>query len=422
MMAEAQDIRVTLPTLHDGQRAVVREARRMNSVCMGRRWGKSVLGIDRAVHPALAGYPVAFYSPTHKMLTEVWREMNLILGPVTSRRNSQEHRLELITGGIIDMWSLDAPDTSRGRKYKRVVIDEAAMVSDLVAVWDAVIRPTLTDYRGDAWFLSTPKGLNGFHTLFQRGFDDGEPDWMSWQMPTSANPHISPDEIEDARRSTPSDLFAQEWLAQFISAAGAVFRNLDACLTLQPSTPDKHKGHRLVMGVDWAQAHDFTVDCVVCADCCEEVELDRFNQIDYGVQRDRLTTMVRRWGVTDILAEENSIGKPNIDQLYSEGLPIRGFQTTAQSKGSLVQSMALALEREEYHWLADATARGELLAYEAKINPVTNRVTYSAPGGQHDDTVIARCLALKMALTGGPAIGVLEAETLFGDGAAEVWQ
>jgi hypothetical protein len=60
--------------------------------------------------------------------------------------------------------------------------------------------------------------------------------------------------------------------------------------------------------------------------------------------------------------------------------------------------MALALEREEYHWLVDSVARGELLSYEAKINPVTNRVTYSAPSGQHDDTVIARCLGLKAAM------------------------
>jgi hypothetical protein len=217
-------------------------------------------------------------------------------------------------------------------------------------------------------------------------------------MPTSMNPHINPDEIEDARRSTPSDLFAQEWLAQFISAAGAVFRNLEPCLVLSPSTPAAHAGHRIVMGVDWAQAQDFTVISVVCATCRAEVAMDRFNQIDYGVQRDRLTTMARLWNVCDILAEENSIGKPNIDQLYSEGLPIRGFQTTAQSKGPLVQSMALALEREEYHWLVDSVARGELLSYEAKINPVTNRVTYSAPSGQHDDTVIARCLGLKAAM------------------------
>ena len=399
MIAEAQEIHVALPRLHPAQQQMVREARRFNVVSAGRRVGKSVTGIDRITHPALAGFPVGYYCPTHKMLTEVWRATTQILAPVIARRNAQEHRLELMTGGIVDMWSLDSSETSRGRKYKLVVIDEAAMVSNLHEAWHAVIRPTLADFKGGAWFMSTPKGLNFFHDLFQMGTDPALVEWMSWQMPTSVNPYIAPSEIEAARQETPSDLFAQEYLAQFISAAGAVFRNLASCLVLDESTPAAHAGHRLVMGVDWAQAHDFTVLSVGCATCRQEVALDRFNKIDYGVQRDRLSTMAKRWGVTDILAEENSIGKPNIDQLYREGLPVRGFQTTAQSKGPLVQSMALALEREEFHWLSDAVARAELLSYEAKINPVTNRVTYSAPTGQHDDTVIARCLMLQAAMT-----------------------
>lgn len=390
-------IRVVLPRLHEPQRRIIRESKRFNVVACGRRFGKSVLGIDRAIHAALEGYPVGYYAPTHKMLTEVWRELVELVGPVVARKSAQEHRVELLTGGVVDMWSLDAGDTSRGRRYRRAIIDEAAMVVGLLDTWNAVIRPTLTDFKGDAWFLSTPKGINGFHVLYQRGVLNKDK-WASWHMPTTANPYIDPEEIEEARRETPSDLFRQEYEAEFISGAGAVFRNLDACLVLKQSTPDQHAGHRIVAGVDWAMAQDFTVISVVCAECCEEVALDRFNKIDYGFQRDRLTTIVRQWNVVDVLGEENSIGKPNIDQLYSEGLPIRGFQTTAQSKGPLVRSMALALEREEFKFLDDATARAEMLAYKAKINPDTNRVSFSAPSGQHDDTVIARCLALKAAL------------------------
>lgn len=390
-------LRVVLPALHAAQRRITSEARRYNVLACGRRFGKSVLGIDRAILPALAGLPVAYYSPTHKMLTEVWREVCRVLEPVIARRSAQEHRLELITGGVVDMWSLDASETSRGRKYKRIVIDEAAMVADLVAVWNTVLRPTLADYEGDAWFLSTPKGLNGFASLYERGSDATQPDWASWRLPTAANPYILPSEIEAARVETPSDLFAQEWLAEFVSGAGAVFRNLDACLVLDPSTPAEHDGHRIVIGIDWAQSIDYTCASVVCADCLCEVEIDRFNQIDYTIQRGRLVALADRWHATDILAEENSIGRPNIEQIYSEGYPIRGFTTTAQSKGPLVQSMALALEREELRWLADQTARHELASYTASVNPHTNRVTYSAPSGQHDDTVIARCLALSAA-------------------------
>jgi hypothetical protein len=50
----------------------------------------------------------------------------------------------------------------------------------------------LTDYIGEAWFLSTPKGFNYFKTLFDRGQDPEQTDWASWQMPSEGNPHIAP--------------------------------------------------------------------------------------------------------------------------------------------------------------------------------------------------------------------------------------
>ena len=109
----------------------------------GRRWGKTTFGEDRLIGPALDGSPVAYFAPTYGMVTEVWREYTRILRPVTARTNASEHRLELITGGVLDMWSLDSPDAARGRKYARVVIDEAAMIPDLLNTFHLVIRPTL---------------------------------------------------------------------------------------------------------------------------------------------------------------------------------------------------------------------------------------------------------------------------------------
>jgi hypothetical protein len=92
------------------------------------------------------------------MLLEVWRESERILRPITKRRSAQDHRIEYITGGLLEFWSLDNPDAGRGRKYARVIIDEAAMIKFLMDAWRASIRPTLTDLKGDAWFLSTPQG------------------------------------------------------------------------------------------------------------------------------------------------------------------------------------------------------------------------------------------------------------------------
>ena len=74
--------------------------------------------------------------------------------------------IELPNGGLVEVWTLENEDAGRGRKYKRAIVDEAAMVAKLKSSWEESIRPTLTDMEGDAWFLSTPKGLNYFTTCF----------------------------------------------------------------------------------------------------------------------------------------------------------------------------------------------------------------------------------------------------------------
>src|SRR5688500_3801285 len=127
---------LTLPRLHEAQQQIKREAVRFNVLDCGRRFGKDVLLIDRLVEPALHGHPVGWFSPTYPMLTEVWRTLRHTLYPVIQRTDSQQHRLELVTGGVVDMWSLDAFNSARGRKYKRVILNEAAMVGPLQEAWE----------------------------------------------------------------------------------------------------------------------------------------------------------------------------------------------------------------------------------------------------------------------------------------------
>src|SRR5262249_34152990 len=141
-----------------------------------------------------------------KMLSDAWREMRVILGPAITNMNAQERRFELGKGAI-EFWSLDAPDAPRGRKYKRVIVDEAAQVIDFGYAWQHVIRPTLIDYEGDGWWLSTPRGMNFFKQGFDYGQDPLKEDWASWQFPSSANPFMPPAEIEKARQESPELTF-----------------------------------------------------------------------------------------------------------------------------------------------------------------------------------------------------------------------
>jgi len=401
-------LKIQLPAPHAAQRQVLAGAKRLNVVCCGRRWGKSTLGIDRIVKPALEGFPTAWFSPTYKMLLEAWRGLQNVLAPVVTSRNNSEFRLELRGGGSVTMFSLDGEvsDTVRGRAFKCVVIDEAAVVRTLRVVWENSIRATLADFRGDAWFLSTPRGFNDFKLFFDRGQDVEREDWASWQMPTSSNPHIDPAEIEAAREDMTEAAFSQEFLAQFVSWEGAVFRRVMECATAERrDTPEL--GHEYTIGADWGRSNDYTVFTVLDTTARAMVEMDRSNKVDYVVQRGRLQALCDRWKPSQVICELNSIGQPVFEELMRAGLPVKGFTTTNASKAEIIEALALAFEQQSISILNDPVLLGELQAFAAEQLP-GGMLRYSAPSSGHDDCVISLALAWSVIGRPIPDAGILE--------------
>lgn len=241
--------------LHPEQVRIWQHRRRFNVVNCGRRFGKTILAEAVLAENITTGDPAAYFAPTYKMLMEVWRTIKRDLQSVIQDTNESEKRIDFINGARLDMWSLDNFDAVRGRKYRRVVIDEAAMVPNLEEAWTMAIRPTLADYKGDAWFFSTPKGRNYFYQLAQRAQTDET--WSYWQMPTDANPYISRDEIEAARRELPSIVFQQEFLAEFIDVQGALVKR---DMLTHINAGEVPTGLRIGMGVDLAISQKETAD------------------------------------------------------------------------------------------------------------------------------------------------------------------
>ena len=363
----------------------------MNVLACGRRYGKTTLGIDRCVTPDVLPLPVGWFSPTYKMLLEVWRECVRTLKPVASRVSASDHRIENIAGGVLEFWSLDNPDAARGRKYRRIVVDEAAMVPALMDAWQYVLRPTLVDYTGDAWFLSTPKGRDGFWQMWQWGQDPAQTEWASWQMPSSVNPRIPPSELDAMREAMPERAYQQEIDALFLQDGLSVFRGIEAAATA-PRQDGPQGGATYVAGVDWALSNDFTVLTIVDATNRAVAYIDRFNGVEYSIQRQRIAAACNRFGVVSVLAEENAMGKPNNDELRRMGLPVRDFTTTNASKAELVERLAADFEQGNIKILNDPLLIAELQAFGAERLP-GGMTRYSAPSGGHDDLVMSLCLA-----------------------------
>mgnify|MGYP003620853316 CR=1 FL=1 len=268
----------------------------------------------------------------------------------------------------------------------------------------ALHRPaTLADLTGDAWVFSTPKGRNGFWQMWQRGADEGEPDWQSWQMPSDVNPLLPAAELAEMRRNLPEMVARQELDAQFIEDAGGVFRRVMECATATPlSAPQP--GRAYVAGVDIADAADFTVVSILDAGSREQVYIDRFNRVGYTALEDRLEAAYRRFGIQTMVIEDNSVGQPVIDHLRMRGMRIVPFHTSSASKQPLIQALQSAFEHGTIKVLNDPVQVGELQAYEGKRT--ASGMSYSAPAGLHDDCVMALAFAWHAVDSGGSGIHV----------------
>jgi hypothetical protein len=387
----SREIRLTLTRPHRGQVKLAEARERYLVVDCGRRFGKSVDGLNRLTTVALAGGPVAWFAPNYKMLAEAWRDFRRRLRDVTASASKQDKRIELITGGSIEFWTLEDPDAGRSRRYRRVVIDEAAKARHLEEAWTKAIRPTLTDFKGDAVFYSTPRGRDYFWKLFVRGEDPLEPDWRSFRFPTTENPWIDPAEVEAARRELPDRTFRQEYLAEFLEDAGGVFRNVADCIDRGRVLPeDRRRVGAYALGVDLARLYDFTVLTVV-DNMGRQVYFERFNQISWERQIAAIKAASAKYSAS-VIVDSTGVGDPIFERLKDAGLRVEPYVFTASSKPPLIDDLAMAFERGSLRLMDVPEQEAELAAYEYVMTKARNWRT-SAPEGMHDDCVMALALA-----------------------------
>ena len=395
---------VHLPIYHLRQLEFRNSPAKRKVIAAGRRGGKThgvagiaveALGYKRRV---LEAAPVldqteAFWEACKRMLREP-------IAAGVARKNETDRFIEMGGGRIRCKTAHDA-DSLRGDSADLLILDEFSLMDE--SAWTEVGAPMLLDNNGDAVFIGTPRRHNHFYNLFQRAKGDETGRWAAFHFPSMDNPYLSKPALAEITSDMTQMAYRQEILAEFLEGEGAVFRNISACMHAPKTTPEEHAGHRIVMGVDWAKSQDYTCLSVVCSTCKAEVEHDRFNTIDYVIQRGRLAALAMKWKVGEILAETNSIGTPNLEMLRRDdslsGVErILGFDTTAVSKPPLIENLVLAFERSECQWLPDPIWKAELEAYEMKTSANTGRPTYSAPEGVHDDCVMSMALAWRQAL------------------------
>ncbi len=208
------------------QQEVYKHPARFKVVAAGRRCGKSRLAATTLLIEGLRcpqGSAVLYVSPTMGQSRQIVWDLLLDLGrEVIQGSHVNNLDITLINGARIYVRGADRPDTLRGVSLTYAVLDEVADIKP--EAWEQVIRASLSDKRGRALFIGTPKGRNWFHDTFKLGESGDDEDWKSWHFTTADNPLIDPKEIESAKKTLSSFAFKQEYMASFSNAGSDVFK------------------------------------------------------------------------------------------------------------------------------------------------------------------------------------------------------
>lgn len=370
---------------HAMQQQMLQEQQRFNVAVCGRRFGKTVLCEELLLPMLRDGLPCAYFAPTYKMLSLVWKHFKNTFHSAIHAVNVQEKRLEFKNGSSLDFWSLDSYDSVRGRKYACAVIDEAAMSRYLEDAWLQAIRPTLTDYQGSAWFLSTPKGMNFFHSLFEKGVN-GEQGWQAWQFPTLANPHIAPVEIDFAKRELPELVFMQEYEAQFVEMAGTLIKRE----YVRYGEPEDVSKLKISMAVDLAIStktqSDYTAAVVIGREestgAIYILDAKRIRADFQGVLA-FVRTLAEAWQPREIGIENVQYQASVIQELRrTTALPIRAVRP---EKDKITRFMPLQTRYEQ-----------GLVYHTQRVSADFEKELLSFPEGAHDDMIDAAAYAFAL--------------------------
>lgn len=214
--------------LTQSQATIAKDLHRFRVVRAGRRFGKTFLSVEEIKGKALSKPSrIAYFATTYQQARDIcWELLKKELAPATIQAN--ESRLEIRTqtqkGGesIIQLKGWESVETSRGQAFDFLVLDEIASMKSFWANWREILRPTLTDTKGEALFISTPKGFNHFYDLCNQELKDK--DFKSFHFTSYDNPMLPADELETAKQTLPPDIFAQEYLASFQKTQGLVYK------------------------------------------------------------------------------------------------------------------------------------------------------------------------------------------------------
>jgi hypothetical protein len=213
---------------------------------------------------------------------------------------------------------------------------------------------------------------------------------------------ITREDIEDAERQLPKNVFDELYLA-IPSDDGSNPFGLDHIRhQVAPLSP----GPLAVSGADLAKSVDWTVVVGLDADG-RTCRFERW-QAPWEATETRLLAAFEG---KPALVDSTGVGDPIVERIRKKAA-VEGFKFTAASKQQLMEGLVVAIQQSRV-WFPDGVIVAELESFEFVYT--RTGVTYSAPAGLHDDTVMALALAVRKLTRGSGQVWLSAWDRLGGE-------
>ena len=306
--------------------------------------------------------------------------------------NETEMRVELIpppghtSGSIIQLVGADNIDRIVGTNPIGVVFSEYSLMKP--KVWE-YIRPILAENGGWAVFVFTPRGMNHAWNLLQIALQDTV-NWFVQVLGVNDTGAINQEVLEQEQKEMPQDLFEQEYHCKFIEGAGQFFKGISSNLIEEDDKVEP--GHKYQMGVDLAKYQDYTVLTIIDLNTFKVKKQERFNQIDWNLQKAKIEANYHKYGKPLIYMDSTGLGDPIYDDLTKNGLRIEGYKFTEHSRKDLLINLAILLEQGKIKIPDSEFLKSELMSFKYELTE-SGKTKIVVPEGLHDDCVFSLALA-----------------------------
>lgn len=402
---------ITLFKPHEGQRSVIEgfanSEHKFGVVSTGRQFGKSLLGQNLLLYWLLSSKNEkgAWISPIYNQAKKVFQELVNASHDVILHKNKADLTITFINGSTINFLSAERYDSIRGFSFSYVIIDEGAFIRE-TALTEAIL-PTMTAIGKKCLIISTPKSKNWFYTYWLKG-QQYNTDYISFTGTSYDNPYADINFIDEQKISLPTDIFRQEYMAEFTDAGSEVFRNLDIVCSIG-SYENENKREGCYVGIDTGLSSDYSTICIMSG-AGRVLYMEKRNGENITNIAQRFISILGKYDIRGGYIETNGIGRAMADLIIPKFRKIKGFTTTQESKMQIVRLLIEDMEQNNV-MLPSKTLNSdlyrEMALYTYKMSP-NGKLSFTHPSGEHDDLVDALMMSNKArnTLVSGKAIYV----------------